>query len=254
MKKSYNLNEIEIETINNDKLWQITLDAMKEAVFLINLDHKILICNKATLHFLGKSNYDEVIGHTCEDIVHGDKVPVDWCPVRKMWETGRRESNIQLLNGKWVEISAEPIYNNNREITGAIHIITDINEIKKGEQALRDSEQQYLMILNSLNDAMHVVDKDLRIIFQNPAMNRWLDSLNLKPYNIDKTIFEAFSFLDRDNVYNEYCKVFKTKKPIITVETTNLSNRVIYTQTLKIPIIREGSVSQIITILRDITE
>ncbi|MFX1490580.1 MAG: PAS domain-containing protein, partial [Promethearchaeota archaeon] len=254
MKKSYNLNEIDTKTMNNDKLWQITLDAMREAVFLINLDHKILLCNKATLNFLGKSSYDEIIGHTCGEVVHGDTVPVDWCPVRKMWETRRRESDIQLLNGKWVEISAEPIYNNNGEIIGAIHIITDINDIKKGEKALQDSEQQYLMILNSLNDAMHVVDKDLRIIFQNPAMNQWLDSLNLKPYNIGKTIFEAFPFLDEDKVFNEYSKVFKTKKSVIGVETTNLSKRVIYTQTLKIPIIREGSVSQIITILRDITE
>ncbi|MFX0007647.1 MAG: PAS domain S-box protein [Promethearchaeota archaeon] len=254
MKKSYSLNEIDTETMNNDKLWQITLDAMKEAVFLINLDHKILLCNKATLIFLGKSNCDEVIGHTCGDIVHGDNAPVDWCPVRKMWETGRRESDIQLLNGKWVEISADPIYNNNGEISGAIHIITDINDIKKGEQALRDSEQQYLMILNSLNDAMHVVDKDLRIIFQNPAMNQWLDSLNIKSYNIGKKVFEAFPFLDEDKIFNEYSKVFKTKKSVISVETTELSNRLIYTQTLKIPIIREGSVSQIITILRDITE
>ena len=126
MKKSYKLNKMEIETINDDKLWQITLDAMKEAVFLINTDHKILLCNKATLTILGKSNYDEVIGHSCGEVVHGEKGSVDWCPVRKMWETGRRESDVQLINGKWFEISAEPIHNKEGEITGAIHIISDI--------------------------------------------------------------------------------------------------------------------------------
>ncbi|MFW9818491.1 MAG: PAS domain-containing protein, partial [Candidatus Thorarchaeota archaeon] len=98
MKKSYNLNKIEIKTKNNEKLWQITLDAMKEAVFLINLDHKILLCNKGTLNILGKSSYDEIIGHSCGEVVHGEKGTVDWCPVRKMRETGRRESVIQFLN------------------------------------------------------------------------------------------------------------------------------------------------------------
>ncbi len=254
MKKATKLNEIEIEKINNEKLWQITLDAMREAVFLINTEYKILLCNNATLSMFGKSSYNEIIGHSCGEIVHGEEAPVDWCPVRKMWETGRRESDVQLLNGKWVEISAEPIYNKKEEITGAVHIITDINASKKTEYALRESEQQYLMILNSLNDAMHVVDKDLKIIFQNPAINQWLKVLDLNPNNIGKTIFEAFPFLDRDNVYNEYSTVFKSKKPLITVEETKLQNQIIYTETLKIPIIREGQVNQVITLLRDISE
>jgi two-component system sporulation sensor kinase A len=254
MKKSYKLNKVEIETMHNDKLWQITLDAMKEAVFLINTDHKILLCNKATLSIFGKSSLDEIIGRSCGEVVHGDKGPVDWCPVRKMWETGHRESDVQLLNGKWFEISAEPIHNKKGEITGAVHIITDINDSKKAEDVLRESEQEYLRILNSLNDAMHVVDKDLKIIFQNPAMNQWLRFLDLKPDKIGKTIFKAFPFLDHDKVYNEYSKVFKEKKPLITVEATKLSDRHIYTETLKIPIIREGQVNQIITILRDITD
>ncbi|MFW9818490.1 MAG: PAS domain-containing protein, partial [Candidatus Thorarchaeota archaeon] len=156
--------------------------------------------------------------------------------------------------GKWIEISVEPIYNEKGKMTGAIHIFTDINESKKAKEALRESEQQYRTILNSLNDAMHVVDKDLIIIFQNPAMNQWLKLLNINSDKIGKTIFEAFPFLNQDKVYNEYCEVFQNKKPIISVEATKLSNRLIYTQTLKIPIIREGSVSQIITIIRDITE
>ena len=47
----------------------------------------------------------------------------------------------------------------------------DITERQKFEvEALRESEQQYRTILNSLNDPMHVVDKDLKIIFQNPAI------------------------------------------------------------------------------------
>ncbi|MFX0022520.1 MAG: PAS domain S-box protein [Candidatus Hermodarchaeota archaeon] len=253
MKKSFKLNNFEIESINNEKLWQITLDAMNEAVFLINLDHKILLCNKATLEFLGKSSYDEIIGHSCGDLVHVNGGPVEWCPVRKMWETGHREADIQLLNGKWVEISADPIHNSKGDIIGAVHVINDIDANKKTEDALRESEQQYLKILNSLNDAMHVVDKDLRIIFQNPAMYQWLKFLDINPDIKGKTIFEAFPFLDRDKVLNEYNKIFSEKEPLITIESTKLSNRLVYTQTLKIPIIREGKVNQIITILRDIT-
>ncbi len=245
---------VETETTNDNKLMQIALNAMNEAVFIIDLDHKILQCNKATLDILGKSHYDEIIGHSCGTVVHGTTDPVDWCPVRRMWESGQREADVQLLNGKWVEISAEPVYNEEGKITGAVHIISDITARKKAEDALNESEQQYLTILNSLNDAMHVVDKNLKIIYQNPAMLKWLEGLNLNDDIIGKTIFEAFPFLDYDKVYNEYHEVFKDRNLVSTTDATKLFDRVIFTETLKIPVISEGELTNIITVLRDITD
>ncbi len=254
MKKITKQKNVELESKNSNNLWQITLDAMSEAVFLIDLEHKILQCNKATLALLGKSDYNEIIGHPCGELVHGTSGSVDWCPVRRMWESGHKESDIQLLEGKWVEISGEPIFNDEGEIFGAIHIITDINSRKKAEDALKESEQQYLTILNSLNDAMHVADKDLRIIFQNPAMIRWLEELNLCSNNLGKSVFEAFPFLDYNKVDNEYDEVFKSRKLLINTEATKLSNQLVFTETLKIPIIHQGEVNNVITILRDITD
>ncbi|UCC20492.1 MAG: PAS domain-containing protein [Promethearchaeota archaeon] len=195
VKNASKQNKFESEFENNNKLLQITLDAMSESFFLIDSDHKILQCNKATLDILGKSSYDEILGHSCWELVHGTLGPVDWCPVEKMKQTRQREITVQLLNDKWVEISVEPVFNNEREIIGAVHVITDINDRKKAEDALSESEQQYLTILNSLSDAMHVIDRDLRIIYQNPAMNRWLQKLKVNSDIIGKTIFEAFPFL-----------------------------------------------------------
>jgi len=245
--------KVEIKFENNNKLWQITLDAMSESVFLIDLDHKILQCNKATLDILGKSNYNEIIDHSCWELLHCTSVRFDLCPLKRMRQTGQRETTIQKVNGKWVEISVEPVFNEEGGITGAVHIITDINSRKKAEDALKESEQKYLTILNSLSDPMHVVDKDLKITFQNPAMFQWLENLNLKSDNIGKSIFEAFPFLDYDKVYNEYDKVFKDRNLIITPEVNELFDRIVFTETLKIPIISENEVNHIITILRDIT-
>ena len=73
----------------------------------------------------------------------------------------------------------------------------------KRTTTLNGSEQQYLTILNSLSDAMHVIDKDFRIIFQNPAMIHWLEELNLRSDNIGKSVCEAFPFLGNNKVYNE---------------------------------------------------
>ena len=254
MKNITKHKKVETEFENNNKLLQITLDAMSESVFLIDSDHKILQCNKATLDILGKSTYNEIIGHSCWELLHCTSGQVDWCPVKRMRQSGQRETTIQMINGKWVEISVDPVLNDKGEITGAVHVITDISAQKKAENALSESEQQYLTILNSLGDAMHVVDKDLRFIFQNPAMIQWLEKLNVNSDIIDKNLFEAFPFLNYDKVYNEYIKVFKTGELLTTNEITHLFGRLVFTETMKIPVKSEGSVNQIITIMRDITE
>jgi PAS domain S-box-containing protein len=124
----------------------------------------------------------------------------------------------------------------------------------KNISTLNESIQQYLTILSSLNDALHVVDKELRILFQNPAMIQWLEELNLNSDINGKTIFEAFPFLDYEKVYSEYDKVFKNRELLTTTETTNLLDRTVFNETLKIPIISNGEVSHIITILRNITD
>ncbi|MCK4381651.1 MAG: PAS domain S-box protein, partial [Candidatus Lokiarchaeota archaeon] len=125
----------------------------------------------------------------------------------------------------------------NKEINGAIK-----------------SEEQYLIILNSLNDPMHVVDKDLKITFQNPAMVLWLNKLNIISDLVGKTLFEAFPFLEYDKIHNEYNKVFKTGEILNTIEATKLTNGIIFTETLKIPVKSNGKVEQVLTIMRDITE
>jgi PAS domain S-box-containing protein len=116
-----------------------------------------------------------------------------------------------------------------------------------------EAEQQYLTFLNSLNDPMHVINRDLRIVFQNPAMIKWLKKLHVNSEIVGKTVFEAFPFLEFDLIYNEYESVFNDKEIFTTTDATNLFGRVVFTETSKIPIISNGKVNQIITILRDIT-
>jgi len=116
------------------------------------------------------------------------------------------------------------------------------------------SEEQYLAILNSLTDPMHIIDREYNIQFLNLAMVLWLNKLNLNSDLVGKTLFEEFSFLEYDKIHNEYKKVFKTGELLITKEATKLANGILFTETLKIPVRSNGKVEQVITIMRDITE
>ncbi len=124
---------------------------------------------------------------------------------------------------------------------------------KQVEDALRESETQFRVILNSLGDAIHVVNKDLELLMMNTSFQRWNLELGLEVDVIGKNLFEVFPFLP-NIVSDEYNLVFKTGEPLITEERNELGNREFITETRKIPIYENGNVNQIITIVRDITK
>ena len=118
---------------------------------------------------------------------------------------------------------------------------------------LIESEQQYRTTINSLNDPLHVVDEQLRIILSNSAFEYWLIDLDIDKEIAGRTVFEAFPFLP-DEVRKEYEEVFNSGKMLLTEGSLFLNNKEIFTETRKIPIFSESKVRQVITIIRDITE
>ncbi|MFX0071991.1 MAG: PAS domain S-box protein, partial [Candidatus Hermodarchaeota archaeon] len=155
---------------------------------------------------------------------------------------------IYYVHSEW-EIKRDE---NNKPIR-IIGTVLDVTEQKLAELKIKKSEAQYRNTINSLADALHVVDRDLRIILVNSAFNQWLNNLNLNKDIIGKRLFEAFPF-HSEALKQEYEKVFNTGEILITEETTVLENREIITETRKIPIFVDGQVVQIITIIKDITE
>jgi diguanylate cyclase (GGDEF)-like protein/PAS domain S-box-containing protein len=149
-------------------------------------------------------------------------------------------------------------YNNNLRTQGVITPIVrciahDITEHLQADIALKESERQYRTILDSLGDSIHVVDEELNFVFINQNFLKWNQELNLTTDVIGKGIFDVFPFLPK-KVLDEYKQVFKDNEVLVTEEITILHDQEIYTETRKIPLLRENKVDQVVTVVRDITE
>ena len=153
----------------------------------------------------------------------------------------------------WLATSGVPIIDKDGELLGYRGVDIDITEQLIAEQTLKESEEKYRKTLDSMGDAIHVVDEDLRIVLFNKAFKRFNKKMGLPTNVIGKEIFEVFPFLP-DTVRDEYKEVFKTGKTLITEETNIIGNREITTETRKIPIFTGSKISQIVTVIRDITE
>ncbi len=124
---------------------------------------------------------------------------------------------------------------------------------KEVEDSLRYSEKQYKMTLDSMSDAIHVVDSDLKILLINKALKKWIRVLGLSSDVVGKSIFDVFPFL-KDNVLKEYENVFKSGKSVTTIEKNRVKNSYIIAETKKIPVLEDGNVVRVVTTIKDITE
>lgn len=121
---------------NSATQWQTTFDSVNDGICLLNNEQQIVRCNSAMEKLFTHYNGD-LMGKPCWKVVHGTNEPLEDCPVVKMKKTLQRETSIQRHNGTWVMVSADPIFDAKKKLAGAIHIVRDITDIKKTEEALK---------------------------------------------------------------------------------------------------------------------
>lgn len=128
----------------------------------------------------------------------------------------------------------------------AIENITFYNNIKY----LKDFNEE---ILNNVNLAIHVVDKDMKLLAVNDELIKLGRGRLKKERLINKSFFEAFPFLKQ--LEKEYRYVIETGEIFLSEEKTNYYDEEIYTSTSKIPIRDEkGNVEKIITVIKDVSD
>lgn len=158
--------------------------------------------------------------------------------------------NESLLN---CLVWARPEIDPGGNVTGLRAAYMDISHRKETEQALQDSELRYAATIDALGDGIHVVDENLTVQLCNASMSKWMQELGYSSILAGKNLFQAIPFLP-ERVREEYQQVFRSRKTIITEDISQAGGREIQTETRKIPVIENGKVVRVVTIVRDITE
>ena len=149
--------------------WRTTFDAISDAVCLLDAEANIVRCNKAMTDLVNKS-YSDINGRNCCQLLHGQKEPMKECPFVRMKKTGRRATHEVVLGENWLEIAVDPLTVESGDIIGAVHIITDITERRRWEEALRQSEEFSSTLLRNAPYPLLVLNGDTSIKYVNPAL------------------------------------------------------------------------------------
>jgi len=153
----------------------------------------------------------------------------------------------------WTQWTNRAIFDGEGRVVEYQGVGRDVTERKRAEEALRLSERQYRSTVNALSDALFVVDRDLRVLLHNTVMVEWCERFALPGDMLGRTLPEAFPTLP-DRVRGGYERVFETGEPLITEEHGQAGGQGVVAEVRKIPVLEEGRVTRVITLVRDITE
>ncbi|MDA8123748.1 MAG: PAS domain-containing protein [Deltaproteobacteria bacterium] len=125
-----------------DRAWELTFDAVSDAIAIIDNQHRILRVNRAMADRLGVPP-EACIGQSCYRCVHGLDAPPDLCPHAQLLKDGsehRQEVHEERLGGTFL-VSTSPLRDPQGRLLGCVHVARDITERKemwKNLQALNE--------------------------------------------------------------------------------------------------------------------
>lgn len=169
------IEDITIRKLSENKIkevtenWNKTFDAIQDAIILLNSEQIVVQSNKAFDEMVKQLPVD-IYNKKCAYLVHGNDCHAENCPFKKMLITKKRETSEMKLADMYVEVLVDPILDSTGEIAGAVHIIKDITEAKKSNDALIESENKHRLITENTADVIWSMDMMLNFTFVSPAV------------------------------------------------------------------------------------
>ncbi|MBI5894481.1 MAG: PAS domain-containing protein, partial [Desulfobacterales bacterium] len=87
--------------------WQVTFDAIADAICVLDADHRIVRMNRAMGQLVGRSEA-EAVGHHCWELVHGTDRPPESCPCQNVRRFLKRHNALIEHNQHWIDVTIEP--------------------------------------------------------------------------------------------------------------------------------------------------
>jgi PAS domain S-box-containing protein len=175
----------EEELRSQHQLLEALLDGLNEVVAVIDLDGTILLGNKVLTRQLGK-DLEELIGKYSWGMFPEDLTRKRRKIFNQVVQTGQPvRFEDQGIAGIYNSIFY-PVKDEHGKVKKVAILSYDITELKRNEQALRESEEKYRFLAENSNDVIWRTDKRLRPIFFSPSIEK------LRGYSVDEALHEPF--------------------------------------------------------------
>ncbi len=153
------------------KEWELTFDVVPDPVFLVDDQDRIQRANRAAAALLGLEP-SQLIDKYCYKVLHDRAEPLPGRPFQRMLMTGKEERcDIEVARlGKVFDATASPLFDSSGTVRGSVHLLHDITDRKREEEALRRSEASYRSLILGATYGIFRCDVDGKFLAVNPAL------------------------------------------------------------------------------------
>ena len=140
--------------------WQKTFDAISDGVCLLDRSGYVQRCNRAFCELLARP-FADVIGMSYASLIApvlGDQA----LPMRNIAELSTSAVAQTQQAERWFRIAADPVFDDQSVLTGAVLIITDITASKRVEESMRRSNEELLHANRIKDEFLATLSHELR--------------------------------------------------------------------------------------------
>jgi PAS domain S-box-containing protein len=153
------------------KEWELTFDVVPDPVFLVDNQYRIQRANRAAAALLGLEP-SQLIDKYCYEVLGDTAGPLPGSPFRRMLRTGKEERcDIEVARlGKVFDVTVSPLFDSSGTAYGSVHVLRDITDRKREEEALRRSEASHRSLILGATYGIFRCDVNGKFLAVNPAL------------------------------------------------------------------------------------
>lgn len=255
-KKKRSKKEI-TQVLFPDQILKAFFHFTTDAISISDLDNNIVLVNHAFEQYYGWSMEEIYASPLCF-------IPYEYRNETKQLFDAVRSMGVLLTNYETIRqrkdgtkmdviLSAAPIKDETGKIIGASCITRDISERKKMEEALRQTEAKYRLLIDHTQDIVTIYDLSMRCIYASPSIEQlgFVPAEVTSPNNLQLTHPE-----DVPMFRDKFQEIMATKQPVhFETRSMDRNGNEVSFETRGIPILSAGGdVQNIMLVSRNVTE
>ncbi len=153
------------------KEWELTFDVVPDPVFFVDDQGRIQRANRAAAALIGLEPC-QLMDKYCYEVLGETAEPPSGSPFRRMLRTGKEERcDIEVPRlCKVFDVTVSPLFDSSGTVYGSVHVLRDVTDRKREEEALRRSEASYHSLILGATYGIFGCDVNGKFLAVNPAL------------------------------------------------------------------------------------